>query len=225
MFDDDVNSGTDNGIRLNPDKVIGHLLMVWTIDYIPHSPTKYSVPNKPSDVVVVDVVDLDLPDENGHQGLVARRTWWRQSRLIRDLKSRVGRPNPILIRVGRDTSDPGANAPYILITARGDQDAEARAEAWMAAHPEFRPSTALEPMPSAPVPPPSYQQPVAVSYVPQYAQASAPASAPPAPPPPPLPPPPPPRLEEDRKTVLQRLAEQSMQSRGRYDNQHEDPPF
>src|SRR5918994_4846332 len=102
MFDDDVNSGTDNGVRLSPDKVIGHLLMVWTVEYIPHSPTKFTQPGKPSDVIVVDVVDLDLPDENGHQGLVARRSWWRQSRLIRDLKSRVGRPNPILVRVGRD---------------------------------------------------------------------------------------------------------------------------
>ena len=223
MFDEEASSD-----RLNPADILGHLLLVWSVDYIPHSPTQYSTPDKPSDVVVVDVVDLDLPDENGHQGYVSRRAWWRQSRLIRDLKTRIGRPNPYLLRLGKDTSKPGANAPYVIIPALGDQDARARGEAWIAAHPDFRPSERLDQtapakpatVPQAPAAA-SYQQPVAVPYA-----ASAPAAAPVSAAPP-LPPPPP-RLTGPQETALERMARQAAQVRDQYGGpvtQPDDPPF
>jgi hypothetical protein len=217
MFDD-VEGGFSD--YLNPPDILGHLLLVWAVDYIPHSPTKYSTPGKLSDVILVDGVDLDRPDENGHQGLLVRRAWWRQSRLIRDLKNKIGRPNPMLFRLGKDTSQPGPNAPYIIISMKSDPESVKRAEAWLAAHPDFRPSEKLEydNPPDTPAQP-TYHQPPAVQYQQPQQQYTPP------PPAPPLPPPPPPRVTGEQPTVLERLAQQAASGRSRFENQHEEPPF
>lgn len=134
MFDEE-----QGGARLNPANCLQHLLLVWSVGYIDHSPTKYTVAGKPSDVVVVDVVDLDQADEQGYQGLVVRGAWWRNARLIGLLKSRIGRPKPILawMMLGEPTM---GNKPYELHFATDDAEAVARAEAWFAAHPDFTPT-------------------------------------------------------------------------------------
>ncbi len=118
---------------------IGHLLMVWAVGYIDHSPTKYSQPGKNSDVVVVDVVDLDQADENGWAGLVVRSCWWRNARLIGLMKGRIGRPKPVLARMGLGVATMG-KPPYELHFAADDADAVQRATAWFAAHPDFKPT-------------------------------------------------------------------------------------
>ena len=126
------------GVRLNPKMILGHLLIVWVTDYLEHSPTKYTVPGKPSDVVVVDCIDLDQVDEaSGDVGLVARNCWWRQSRLIQLLKTRVGKPNPILIRI---TQGSQANSPYEAVSQRSDEAAMNRLHQWFQRNPEFVPS-------------------------------------------------------------------------------------
>lgn len=126
------------GVRLNPKMVLGHLLVVWVTDYIEHSPTKYTVAGKPSDVVVVDCIDLDQVDEtSGEVGLIARNCWWRQSRLIQLLKTRVGKPNPILIRI---TQGSQANSPYEAVSQRSDEAAMTRLHQWFGRNPDFKPS-------------------------------------------------------------------------------------
>lgn len=126
------------GVRLNPAMIKNHLLIVWVTDYIEHSPTKYTVAGKPSDVVVVDCVDLDQVDEtSGEVGLIARNCWWRQSRLIQLLKTRVGKPNPILIRI---TQGSQANSPYEAVSQRSDEAAMTRLHQWFGRNPDFKPS-------------------------------------------------------------------------------------
>jgi hypothetical protein len=134
LFDDEPGGG-----RLNPADCLDHLLMVWAVGYIDHSPTKYSVPGKNSDVVVVDVVDLDQADADGYQGLVVRSAWWRNARLIGLLKGRIGRPKPILGWMGLGVATMG-KPPYELHYAVEDPVAVGRAQAWMEAHPDFRPT-------------------------------------------------------------------------------------
>jgi len=127
------------GDRVNPRDVVGHLLIVWVVDYIAHSPTKYTQPNKPSDVIVVDVCDLDLADDRGFQGLLARKVWWRQARLIASLKEKIGQR--MLCQMSQGTGTSGFNAPFELINMISDPQCRNRAEAWINAHPNYKAST------------------------------------------------------------------------------------
>lgn len=135
QFDDEPASD-----RLNPVDCLDHLLLVWAIGYTDHSPTKYTVEGKKSDVVHVDVVDLDLADENGYAGKVFRNCWWRNGRLIGFLKPRIGREKPVLARMARGVATMG-QPPYELHPATEDKAAVELASAWIAAHPDFFPST------------------------------------------------------------------------------------
>jgi hypothetical protein len=127
-------------VRVNPADALGHTLLVWVIDYIPESPTRFTKPGDKSDVIVVDVVDLDVADpETGQRGLVGRKCWWRQAQLIRDLKDSIGRPNPKLGRIIKGVATKGL-PPYVLEDARGDANAVKLAQWWLQAHPDFKPS-------------------------------------------------------------------------------------
>ena len=158
------------GVRLYPKDILNHLLLVWVIEYIEHSPTKFTKydgdgkPTSPCDAIIVDVVDLDQYDENGEAGLLGRKTWWRQGRLIGVLKPRVGKQNPILVRMGKGGASQGMNAPFEITTMSGDPASVARANKWYAANPNFTPSAkyvtedravpaAEEPQRSIPLPP------------------------------------------------------------------------
>jgi len=130
------------GLRLNPKDIINHLLMVWACDYIPHSPTQFTQPDKPSDVIVVDVVDLDQTGEDGRPGLLGQRCWWRQAKLIQSLKPRIGEKDPVLARMGKGTGTMGRAAPYQLFSATADGPSVQRANAWLTANPGFVPGQA-----------------------------------------------------------------------------------
>jgi hypothetical protein len=121
---------------LLPAELVNAFLLVWAIDYIPHSPTKFTVPGKASDVIVVDVVNL-------HTGELGQQVWWRQGRLIKDLKPKIGRPNPILVQMTRGIGTQGGQAPYELVSGAGDPTAVAMAKAWFEANPSFTASTPL----------------------------------------------------------------------------------
>jgi len=142
-FDEPEPSG---GVRLYPADLIGHLLMVWACEYIPHSPAKYTVPGKLSDVIVVDLVDLDAEDEYGQPGLLCRKQWWRAARLIAGLRPRLGAVNPILAHMGQGVATMG-KPPFVLNSATSNPQAVQRANAWLAAHPDFTPSKPYEPPP------------------------------------------------------------------------------
>jgi hypothetical protein len=214
MFDEPDSGGS--GGRLRPADCVGHLLLVWVIDYIEHSPTQFTQPGKPSDAVVVDVVDLDMVGDDGQPGMLVRKEWWRPGRLVRDLKGRVGRPNPMLLQMTRGMASPGKQAPFEVVSMLGSPQAVQRGEAWRLAHQDF--------VPSKPDPMPSYQQPVVVPYEQQQsAQSWVPAS--PQPPQQTLPPPPAQMSHDQRATMLERLALQAQQGRDRLPRQEEEPPF
>jgi hypothetical protein len=141
MFDEpDEVGGSDGSPRLYPKELVGHLLVVWAIDYIEHSPTKFTQAGKQADVIVVDVVDLDQVDpETRQQGLVSRRSWWRGGRLIGSLKKKVGSNTPLLARMSLGVATMG-NPPYELNSMTSDQHSVARANAWFQANPGFQPS-------------------------------------------------------------------------------------
>lgn len=128
------------GIRLNPKDIINHLLLVWVIDYVAHSPTQYSRPDKPSDVIIVDAVDLDQVDADGNVGLVARKCWWRQAQLIQSLKPKIGGKDPLLVRMGKGGATMGRNAPYVLFSMTADPQCVGRAQQWLNTNPGFVPS-------------------------------------------------------------------------------------
>lgn len=129
------------GVRINPRDCVGHLLLIWVIDYLPHKPTQFSRPDKPSDVIVVDVVDLDAIDpETDQPGLLARHTWWRQAKLIQKLKPKVGSPNPWLARMAKGGASTGFNAPFVLNGAADEPGAKQRAIEWAQRNPGFTPS-------------------------------------------------------------------------------------
>ena len=147
----DEPDDTGNGVRLYPKDILGHLLLVWAIEYIPYSPSQFTQPGKPSDVVTVDVVDLDQRDpETNEVGLLGRRTWWRQAQLIKALKPKVGGMSPLLVRMGKGVAGMGRTAPFVLQSMTQDPNAVRLANAWLQANANFVPSLPLPPIPVAP---------------------------------------------------------------------------
>lgn len=163
--------GNTEYTRINPADTIGHLMLVWAVGYIDHSPTQYSQPGRNSDVIVVDVVDLDQIGENGQPGLLGRSVWWRQGRLIGSLKDKVGDPNPVLARMMTGVPTKG-KPPFLLKSASTDAAAVQRANAWFGANPGFKP----EPY----VPRVEETQDNSVQYAQESLQSFQPPAGPPA---------------------------------------------
>lgn len=139
-YDEVATPSSNDGPRILPAEVHNHLLLVWAVEYIDHSPTKFSTPDKKSDVIVVDVVDLSQRDpDTGQLGLIARRSWWRQAQLIQVLKPFVGARNPKLALMTRGIATKG-QPPFVLQDMRGDPEAVRVANAWRQANPDFLPS-------------------------------------------------------------------------------------
>ena len=124
--------------RLNPVDCLNHLLLIWAVGYTDHSPTMYTVEGKKSDVIHVDVVDLDLADDDGFAGKVFRNCWWRNGRLIGFMRPRIGRDKPVLAWMVKGVAKMG-QAPYELQVATDNKEAVDRATAWFSAHPGFAP--------------------------------------------------------------------------------------
>lgn len=171
-----------------PKELLDHLLLVWAVDYIDDAPSKFSRSGAKSDVIVVDLVDLDDTDPMTRQpGYMARGAWWRPSKLIQSLKRRLGSPDPVLAWMKFGTAEPGMNAPYVLVSATSDAQAVARAEAWLAANPDFGPSLPggfVRPTGQAPVearPQEPARAPSPLEQLAQQAQRGANRLPPPAP--------------------------------------------
>lgn len=192
MFDDEEAAPVTNGDRCQPKDCVGHLLLVWSKEYVAHSPTVYTLPGKQSDLIVVDIVNLDEADERGYQGKVYEGSWWRQGRLIRDLRPRIGRAAPMVARMGVGVATKGL--PPFELTIDYSPDARQRATAWLEAHPDFRPNrdAAMEIIPQTPPRQPSQLEALAQ----RQAGALRTAMTPPPPPPPPPPPARPAQTEE-----------------------------
>ena len=133
----DSDEGTGN-VYINPKDMIGHLLLIWVIDYKTDVPTKY--PRKddrgnplPADAVFCDLVDLSVSGDDGQPGMVMRRARWTQGRLIRDTKKWVGTPDPLLASMGKDGD------AYVLTFQDKNPRAVAIADAWETRNPGFVP--------------------------------------------------------------------------------------
>jgi hypothetical protein len=138
MFDEPDEAAV--GPRVYPKDCVGHLLIVWAIEYIEHSPTKFTREGQRADVTVVDVVDLDQVDgETNQPGLLCRRSWWRGARLNQALKNKVGTGVPLLGRMVKGQATQGM-PPYVLESMTSDPVSVSRANAWFAANPGFTPS-------------------------------------------------------------------------------------
>lgn len=149
-----VSEDAEKRTYINPPQMIGHLLLVWVIDYQTDVPTKY--PRKddrgnllPADAVFCDIVDLNMPDENGQRGFLMRRSRWTQGRLIRDTKKWVGCPDPLLVSMGKDGD------AYIITFQDKNPGAVSVAEEWASRNPNFVPGAdAPQPRESEPQPDP-----------------------------------------------------------------------
>jgi hypothetical protein len=138
MFDEPDEAAV--GPRVYPKDVVGHLLIVWAVEYIEHSPTRFTKEGQRADVTVVDVVDLDQVDPETNQvGLLCRRSWWRGARLNQALKNKAGSGTPLLARMAKGQATQGM-PPYVLESMTSDPNSVNRANAWFAANPGFEPS-------------------------------------------------------------------------------------
>jgi hypothetical protein len=143
-----------------PKELVGHLLLVWPTEYIDDVPSKFSRPGQLSDVIVVDLVDLDEADEfTGEMGRMARNVWWRPGKLIGALKRRVGSADPVLGWMTQGVGTQGFNAPFILQSATSDPKAVARAEEWEQRNPGFRPTARGQLSSMAPASAPEVNEP------------------------------------------------------------------
>lgn len=167
-----------NGEFLRPADIMGHLLIVFPIGYIENFPTQNSRPDRPSDAIACDVVDLDLQDPvNGQPGRLFRNQRFLQSQLIMSLRPMVGKR--VLGRMNKGVAKPGFNPPWVLDPMSSDPQALERARAWLAGHSDFTPSEFVPWTPRA-------QAPLQQGYGPQQGYAAQPYQ-PPAPQPQPQP--------------------------------------
>lgn len=145
MFDDDDWGRPENssGEYARVETLAGHLLIVFPIGYIDHSPTRFTQAGKPSDVIVCDVIDLDAPDDTGAPGKVYRTAWWRSSKLIVGLRPLIGKK--ILGRIAKGLAQNGMNPPWIINDVKDEPGALDRARAWAQAHSDFIVSTFTPP--------------------------------------------------------------------------------
>lgn len=195
--DDDWGHAVDaSGDFARVEQLAGHLLIILPVGYIQHSPTRFTVPGKKSDVIVCDIVDLDAADDQGQPGKIYRTAWLRQSQLIMSLRPFVGKK--VLARISKGVPRNGMNPPWVVNDTSTEPGAPERARAWGAAHPEFVTSPFSQPTQAAP---PQDLQPQFRPAAPQYQQAAPPQQFQPQPqpaygyPPAPQPQPQPPQFQ------------------------------
>lgn len=123
---------------ITPQKLANHLLIVFPIGYVDHIQTRFTRPDKPSDAIAVDVIDLDAVGDDGAPGKLYRNNNWMQAKLIQSLRPKIG--GRMLAHMRQGMSSNGMNPPWILVSATGDPDAVKRGDAWVSNHPEYRPT-------------------------------------------------------------------------------------
>jgi len=136
--DDEFGSFQAGGEFIKPQQLDGHLLIVYPTGYVPHIQTVHTRPDKKSDAIRVDVVDLDAADDAGVPGKVYRNSNWMQAVLIASLTPEIGRK--VLGTMAKGVGKPGFNAPWVLNDMSADPNARTRARAWLDANPGFTPS-------------------------------------------------------------------------------------
>jgi hypothetical protein len=150
-----------SGDFVKPKDLAGHLVIIWPVGYVPHIQTRFTRPDKKSDAIQVDVVDLDAPGDGGTPGRLYRTCNFMQAQLIGSLKPRIGGRLLGVISLGLARN--GMNPPWVFQSLTSDPQAVARAQAWADAHPDFAPSE-FAPVIQAPPQAPQYQGPPPTQY-------------------------------------------------------------
>jgi len=150
MTFDEPAAGGGAGDRLQPRDVERQLLIVRPIEYRTGIFTRF---NPEADAICVDVVNLDMNSFDGTPGVIYRMALWFQGQLISNMRPKLGKL--MLGRITRGMGQPGQNPPYVFESATSDTTAVARAQAWLAQHPEFEAQAApvqMEPVVARPRP-------------------------------------------------------------------------
>lgn len=218
-----------SGEFARPATLDGHLLIVYPLGYVPHIQTRFTQPGKKSDAIACDIVDLDDKDDFGRPGKMYRNSNLMQAQLIAQLRPFIGRK--VLGRMGRGMSKNGMNPPWVINDMVGDPGAVAAANAWKSANPDFVPSpfALREPDPVLPVPaPPTYlsqPQTPQSGYQAGYRDPWSEARPAPQPAPQPAQPPATRALEDEERSVLERLRTIRQQREAQQDPFRDEAPF
>jgi hypothetical protein len=128
-----------SGEYVKPEQLQNHLVIMWVVGYRPHVQTKFTRPDKLSDGIVVDIVDLDQTDADGKPGKVYRAQTFLQSRLIQTLRPALGE-DPLLGTIAKGTASPGMNAPWVFLSLTNNPEAVAKAQEWAERNTSFAPT-------------------------------------------------------------------------------------
>jgi hypothetical protein len=156
-------SSPSSGDICKPLDVVGHLLLVRPVEFLPDFPTS----NGNRDAVRIDICDLSANDERGQWGAVYRDALWFGRVLVSGLRRQIG--DLVLGRMSQGVAKPGQNPPFNLVDMMPDPQAVSAAQQWLSQHPEFSngnaqssTSASAPPAPVASAPPAPYppqQQP------------------------------------------------------------------
>jgi hypothetical protein len=139
-----------------PSNLANHNLIIWVVEHLKDAPG--GIPRedgKPTDAIVVDVVDLDRPDQtNRFWGALAEGMWWRAGTVIGKLRPFIG-GEPILVRLAAGFAPGSKYKTFSFIDVSGDPNIMAKANAWMQWNPQFQPSRPTPSQMQAPLPPPA----------------------------------------------------------------------
>ena len=128
------------GEYIKPEQLNEHLIILWPVGYKAHIQTKFTRPDKPSDGIIVDLVDLTQQGADGTPGKEYRCQTFMQARLIQALRPAIGN-GPMLGTIRKGISTNGMNPPWEFVSLTGSPEAVSQAQAWIDAHPEFVPTT------------------------------------------------------------------------------------
>lgn len=181
-------SSPRQGDIVKPSDVVGHLLIVRPVEFLP----EFLTSNGARDTVRVDVADLNANTDDGQWGVVFRDALWFGRVLVAGLRRQMG--ELVLGWMTQGIGKPGQNPPFLLTDAMGNADAVRVAQQWLNQHPEFEATTSTVAPSSAPPAQqaqaplplpggaPQQQAPVPAQYPPTAAPAPQGVPAPPAPP-------------------------------------------
>ena len=110
---------TQGGASVKPADLQGHLLIIKPVSYKTGILTSLGE----AEAIEVDLVDLDTNEE--HTSVLFFNVALRSA-----LKPNIGKS--VLARLGQGVAKPGKSAPWILIDATADEEAVAKATAYLA---------------------------------------------------------------------------------------------
>jgi hypothetical protein len=163
-----LSAPQEDGDRLNPVDINGHVLVVCPIEYLPHVQTVHTKKDEQSPAIRVNVAVLTQNAEGGGHP-VYKGVLWFNVKLYNGLKRQIG--ETILGKMGQGQGNPGQNPPWQLENMLTDPAWAGYAEQWLAtpAGVEFEADSVT-----------MVNQAAASQQVAQAGQATAPAAAPPS---------------------------------------------